>query len=172
MNIAKYPVYNSVILDAPLEKVWQELRDMSKLIAIAFGDGIKDFMWVDGGSPEKVPSRYELTLVPSGQKIVDEVIGRSESDHSVTYRSIIGGMLEGYVATYRLRPVTNEPGQTFLEWPREFGITQGGDPAVILPIMAETTAGHVAALKKHFARPCASTAVEPRIGRRARAAVP
>jgi hypothetical protein len=155
VNIAKYSIYDSVILDTPLEKVWQEIRDMSKLVAIAFGEGSKDFTWVDGGSAEKVPVRYEVTLVPSGQRLLDEVIGRSESDHSVTYRSIVGGALEGYIATYRLRPVTNEPGKTFLEWPREFGIAQGGDPAVILPIMTKTTAGHVAALKKHFAQHCA-----------------
>lgn len=158
MSIAKYSLYDSVILDAPLEKVWHEVRDMSKLVAIAFGDGSKDFTWVDGGSAQKVPARYEVTLVPSGQKLLDEVIGRSESDHSVTYRSIIGGTLEGYVATYRLRPVTNEPGKTFLEWPREFGIAPGGDPAVILPMMIKTTAGHVAALKTYFARHCAGPA--------------
>ena len=155
MNIAKYSIYDSVILDAPLDKVWQELRDMSKLVAIAFGEGSKGFTWVDGGSAEKVPARYEVTLVPSGQRLLDEVIGRSEGDHSVTYRSIMGGALEGYIATYWLRPVTNEPGETFLEWSREFGIAQGGDPAVILPLMTKTTAGHVAALKKYFTRRCA-----------------
>lgn len=157
MSIAKYSVYNSVILDAPLEKVWRQIRDMSRLVAIAFGEGAKDFAWVNGGSPEEVPARYQLTLVPTGGTLVDEVVGRSESDHSLTYRSIIGGMLEGYVATYRLRPVTNEPAKTFLDWPREFAIAQGGDPAVILPFMTATTAGHVAALKKYFARYCATT---------------
>jgi hypothetical protein len=158
MSIAKYSVYNSVILDAPLEKVWQQLRNMSRLVAIAFGEGAKDFTWVEGGSPEKVPSRYQVTLVPSGSTLLDEVVGRSESEHSVTYSSINGGLLEGYVATYRLRPVTNEPGKTFLEWPREFGIAPGGDPAVIVPLMEATTAGHVAALKKYFARYCATPA--------------
>src|SRR5512140_2402081 len=109
MSIAKYAVYNSVILDAPIEKVWQQIREMPRLVAIAFGEGAKDFTWLDGGSPEKVPSRYQVTLVSTGGTLVEEVVGRSESEHSLTYRSIDGGMLEGYIATYRLRPVTNEP---------------------------------------------------------------
>ena len=68
----------------------------------------------------------------------------SESFDDAIERSLDNGA--SFVASNRLRPVTNEPGKTFLEWPREFGIAPGGDPAVILPMMIKTTAGHVAAL--------------------------
>jgi hypothetical protein len=60
--------------------------------------------------------------------------------------------IKGYVATYRLRPVTNEPGKTFLEWPREFSVASGQDPAQIAPFIAGLGAKEVAAFKAHFAK--------------------
>lgn len=150
---AKYHVYDSVVLDAPIEVVWAEIRDIINVLPIVFGDGVKDHHWIDGGSAEKIPSRFEFTLAPSGAKATEEVVARSEVDHSVTYRMIGQAVgVEGYVATYRLRPITNEPGKTFLEWPREFSVAPGEDPEKIVPFIAGLTASEVAALKTYFAR--------------------
>jgi len=153
MSSAKYSVYDSAILDAPLEVVWPVVRDIVRLLPIVFGDTVKDYHWVDGGSADKIPSRFTFTLVATGDSPLEEVSGRSEIDHSVTYRMIgQAAGLEGYVATYRLRPITNEPGKTFIEWPREFGLAPGADPAKVVPFITSLTAQEVAALKKHFER--------------------
>jgi hypothetical protein len=153
MSEARYHVYDSAVLDAPIEEVWREVRDIVKILPIVFGAGVKDHAYVDGGSAEKIPARFEFTLHPSGDKALEEVVARSELDHSVTYRMIGQAVgIEGYLATYRLRPITSEPGKTFIEWPREFGVAQGQDPEKVVPFITSLTAKEVAAIKEHFAR--------------------
>ncbi|WP_437909847.1 SRPBCC family protein [Sorangium sp. So ce327] len=153
MLAARYHVYDSAVLDVPIEEAWRELRDIVALLPIVFGDGVKDHRYVDGGSAEKIPSRFEFTLHPSGDKAVEEVVARSETEHSVTYR-LLGQVLgiEGYIATYRLRRITTEPGKTFLEWPREFGVAPGQEPEKVVPSVAALTAKEIVAIKEHFAK--------------------
>ncbi|AUX42747.1 hypothetical protein SOCE26_041800 [Sorangium cellulosum] len=148
---ARYSVYDSAVLDAPIEEAWRELRDIVKLLPLVFGDSVKDYRYVDGGSAEKIPSRFEFTLLPSGETGLEEVVARSETEHSLTYR-MLGQLIgvEGYIATYRLRRITTEPGKTFLEWPREFGVAAGADPAEVVPAIEALTAREVATIKEHF----------------------
>ncbi len=153
MPAAKYHVYDSAVLDAPIEEAWPVLRDILRVLPIVFGDAVKDAHWVEGGSAEKIPSRFQFTLHPSGETALEEVCGRSETDHCVTYRMIGQAVgIEGYLATYRLRPITSEPGKTFLEWPREFSVIAGQDPAKVVPFVTALAAQEVVALKKHFKR--------------------
>jgi hypothetical protein len=153
MPAAKYHVYDSAVLDAPIEEAWPVLRDILRVLPIVFGDAVKDAHWVEGGSAEKIPSRFQFTLHPSGETALEEVCGRSETDHCVTYRMIGQAVgIEGYLATYRLRPITSEPGKTFLEWPREFSVIAGQDPAKVVPVVTALAAQEVVALKKHFKR--------------------
>ena len=92
-------------------------------------------------------------LAASGGAPLEEVIGRSEIEHTVTYRMIGQALgIKGYVATYRLRPITNEPGRTFIEWPREFGLAPGADAETVVPMIKALAAQEVATLKKHFSR--------------------
>lgn len=149
---ARYHVYDSAVLDAPIEEVWQEVRDITNLVPILFGDSVKEYGYVDGGSAEKVPSRFAFTLT-SGERSLEEVIARSEIEHSVTYRihgQIFG--IEKYIGTYRLRRITTEPDKTFLEFPREFGVAAGHDPNKVVPAIAALTAKEVATLKAYFAK--------------------
>jgi hypothetical protein len=151
MSTAKYEIYDSAILDAPIEEVWPIIRDIIKLLPIVFGDAVKDAHWVDGGSAEKIPARFTFTLAATGDMPVEEVSGRSEIDHSLTYRMIGRAVgIEDYVATYRLRPITNEPGKTFIEWPRQFSVAPGEDPAKVVPFITSLGSQEVAAMKKYF----------------------
>ena len=59
--------------------------------------------------------------------------------------------IEGYIATYRLRPVTNEPGKTFLEWPRELAVAPGQNPDEVVPFITSLASKEVAEVKRHFA---------------------
>jgi polyketide cyclase/dehydrase/lipid transport protein len=153
MLTAKYHVYDSAVLDAPLRDVWGVVRDMMQLLPIVFGESVQDYRWVDGGSVDVVPSRFQFTLQPAGATALEEVSARSEIDHSVTYRMIGQAVgIEGYVATYRLLPVTSEPGKTFLDWHREFAVTPGQDAAQVSSFIADLCAQEVATLKAHFAK--------------------
>jgi len=150
---AKYRVYDSAVLDVPLEEAWPILRDILRVLPIVFGDGVKDFKWVDGGSAEKIPSRFQFTLQATGETVLEEVSGRSESEHSVTYRMIGQAVgITGYIATYQLRPVTSEPGKTFVDWERDFAVAPGNDPEKVAPFLASLAAQEMVALKKHFSK--------------------
>jgi hypothetical protein len=150
---AKYRVYDSAVLDVPLEEAWPILRDILRVLPIVFGDGVKDFKWVDGGSAEKIPSRFQFTLQATGETVLEEVSGRSEGEHSVTYRMIGQAVgITGYIATYQLRPVTSEPGKTFVDWVRDFAVAPGNDPEKVAPFLASLAAQEMVALKKHFSK--------------------
>src|SRR5215213_6011926 len=124
--LPKYSVYHSAVLDAGPDEVWREVRDMMVLLDIVFGDGVKNVHWTDGGSAHKVPSPFEFTLLPNHELAQEEVVGRSEPDRSLTYRLVAEVLfMVDYVATYRVRPVTNEPGRSFMDWEREFSLVPG-----------------------------------------------
>ncbi|MGH3929712.1 MAG: SRPBCC family protein [Pseudonocardiaceae bacterium] len=147
----KYTVYHSSVLDAAPETVWAEVRDIIQMLDIVFGNNIKNPHWVKGGSAQKVPSMFEFTLLPGGDVVREEVIGRAEHERSLTYRSI-GQVLSivDYVATYRVLPVTNDPACSFIEWSREFRVVEDADPE-FLPFLEGLIDQEIDAVKAHFA---------------------
>lgn len=147
----EYTVYHSSVLDADPATVWAEVRDIMQLLDIVFGSNIKNPHWVQGGSVKKVPSMFEFTLLPGGDVVREEVIGRSEHERSLTYRSV-GQVLSiiDYVATYRLLPVTNDPTRSFIEWSREFRVVEDADPG-FLPFIEELIGQEIDTVKAHFA---------------------
>lgn len=150
---AKFRVYDSAILDTPIEEVWPVVRDIIRVLPVVFGDAVKDYCWVEGGSAEKIPSRFQFMFPSTGETVLEEVVARSETDHSVTYRMIGQAVgVTGYIATYQLRPVTTEPGKTFLDWVRDFAVAPGHDPAKVAPYLASLTAQEALALKKYFSK--------------------
>ncbi len=147
----KYTVYHSAVLDADPDAVWAEVRDMMQLLEIVFGDGVEKTRWVGGGSADKVPSLFEFTLLPNHDLAEEEVIGRSERDRSLTYRSVAQVLhIVDYVATYRVLPVTNEPGRSFIEWSREFRVVEGAPPDFLASLEA-LFEQEIASVKAHFA---------------------
>jgi hypothetical protein len=52
---------------------------MMALLPMVFGDAIENAHRVDGGSVDRVPSRFEFTLLPGGDVALEEVVGRNEA---------------------------------------------------------------------------------------------
>jgi hypothetical protein len=149
----KYTVYHSAVLDADPATVWAEVRDMMRLLDIVFGDGIEKARWVQGGSADKVPSLFEFTLLPNHDLASEEVIGRSEHERSLTYRSVAQVLsIVDYVATYRVLPVTNEPSRSFIEWSREFRVVPGAPPDFLSSLEALFDQ-EIASVRAYFAKP-------------------
>lgn len=148
---SKYTVYHSSVLDADPATVWAKVRDAMQMIDIVFGSNIKNPHWVKGGSVNKVPSMFEFTLLPDGDVVREEVIGRSEHTRSLTYRSV-GQVLSvvDYVATYRVLSVTNDPARSFIEWSREFRVVEDADPG-FLPFIEGLIDQEIDTVKAHFA---------------------
>ncbi|NUS62545.1 MAG: SRPBCC family protein [Saccharothrix sp.] len=147
----KYSVYHSAVLDADADEVWAKVRDMMVLLDVVFGEGIENAHWTHGGSAKKVPSTFEFTLLPHHDLAREEVVGRSETDRSLTYRSVEQVLfIVDYVATYQVRPVTNEPGRSFIDWEREFRLVPGA-PAGFLGNLEALFDQEIASVKAHFA---------------------
>ncbi|GAB2967126.1 SRPBCC family protein [Saccharothrix stipae] len=149
--LPKYSVYHSAVLDADADEVWGQVRDMMVLLDIVFGDGVENAHWTHGGSVKKVPSSFEFTLLPNHDLAREEVVGRSETDRSLTYRSVAQVLfIVDYVATYRVRPVTDEPGRSFIDWQREFRVVPGVPDGSVADLEA-LFAQEIASVKAHFA---------------------
>ena len=58
---------------------------------------------------------------------------------------------EAYLATMRLKPITDDPSHTFLEWSREFSLVPGTDAAQFLAMYGDLAAQEVASIKAKFA---------------------
>lgn len=151
----KHTMYDSTILDADPDAVWSVVRDPMQVVKIVSGPAVKNVGWAEGGSADRVPARYDFTLVFNEGLVQQEVAGRNEVDRCSTYRAVAPTMgIDSYAATIRVRPITNEPGRSFFGWSRELVIADDADPDVveaIITMMAKQTDSvrdHFAALEK------------------------
>ncbi|MFE2169569.1 SRPBCC family protein [Streptomyces sp. NPDC059447] len=152
MGIAnKHTMYDSTVIDATPDAVWAVVRDALKVVSIVSGPNAKDVGWAEGGEVERVPARYDFTLVFNDGLVQQEIAGRNEVDRSQTYRAVAPTMgVDQYVATIRIRPITNDPNRCFFDWTRELTIADDADPAVIEAIVA-MMAKQTDAMRDHFA---------------------
>ena len=153
MSKPKYTMYHSTVLDADPDTVWAEVRDVLRVVKILFGDTVANVQWTDGGSPDRVPSRYEFTMLLNGGRVQQEVSGRSEATRTVTYRTAAPVLcLYDYVASYRVFAVTNDPGRCFLEYSREFMVTDDAEPEIVGALITMMD-NQINILRDYFASP-------------------
>ena len=149
----KHTMYQTTVLDADPDTVWTEVRDVLKLVKILFGDTVGGVEWVEGGSPERVPSQYEFTMLANQGLVQQEVAGRNDVARSLTYRTLAPVLcLYDYVATYRVFPVTNDPGRSFLEYSREFMVTDDAEPGIVEALMTMMD-NQISVVRDYFAPP-------------------
>ncbi|MEV6796348.1 SRPBCC family protein [Streptomyces sp. NPDC051320] len=147
----KHTMHHSTIVDAGPDTVWAEVRDAMKLVQIVSGPAVKDVSWAEGGALERVPSRYDFTMVFNGGLVQQEIAGRDEVQRVSTYRAVAPTSgVSSYLATIRVHPITNDPGRSFFEWSRELAIADDADPEVIEGIVAMMEK-QADAVRDHFA---------------------
>ncbi|MVU82990.1 hypothetical protein GPX89_37850 [Nocardia sp. ET3-3] len=148
----KHTMYHSTVVDADPETVWAVVRDALQLVAIVSGPAAKDVHWVGDAGPERVPALYNFTLVFSDGLVQQEIAGRDELKRLQTYRSIEPTMgVDRYVATIRVRSITNDPNRCFFDWTRELTIAEDADTEVVETIIA-MMAKQVDSVRDHFAQ--------------------
>jgi len=148
----KYTVYHSTVLDADPDTVWAVVRDIVAVVKLVFGDAVQDVGWTARGSVDKVPSRFDFTLLPNHDLAREEVVGRNEVERSLTYRSVAQVLsIYDYVATYRVLPVTTDPTRSFIEWSREFRVTDDAAPDFVDGLLA-MIGNEIEAVRAHFAK--------------------
>jgi uncharacterized protein YndB with AHSA1/START domain len=115
-------VTRSTIVDAPIESVWEVLRDFNSHDrwhpAVAHSH-------IEGGeAPDQVGCVRNFHL-RDGAHIREQLIALSDTDHISTYCILDATVpLQRYVATVHLRPVT-DGNRTFWHWQSTFDTPRG-----------------------------------------------
>lgn len=149
----RYKVHQTSVLDASPDAVWAEVRDVMKMVKIIFGGALVSVEWVEDGSLDRVPARYNFTVLPGHELFQQQVAGRDEVERSVTYRSVARALcVVDYVANYRVREVTNDPDRCFLEWTRDFQVADDAEPEVVEAVLG-MMATQINAIRDYFATP-------------------
>ncbi len=110
-------VSRSCIVDAPIDIVWRLLRDFNSHVdwhpAIALSQ-------IEAGEPSDHVSAVRAFRLKSGGYLREQLIAMSDCDCSLTYCLLEAPLrLDGYVATMRLRRITDGE-RTFLQWQSRF----------------------------------------------------
>lgn len=141
-------LYVSSVIDAPIEKVWERIRDFNglpswhpRMVESEIEDGKKA---TDIGAVRKFK-------VASGAIIREKLVAFSDADHLTTY-SIIDhpAPISNHTSTLKLERVTDED-RTFAAWSATFDAPAEQADAVAKGMGDNVFQGGFNALKSHFA---------------------
>jgi hypothetical protein len=139
--------YTSVVISAPIDKVWSTVRDFGALSAwhpvIASSS-------LDSGADGEVGAVRRLTTGDGGV-IVERLLTIDDDGHTLTYTILESPFaVRRYVSTMHLSPVT-ESGDTFVEWFAEFD-AEAADEADLMTLFGDGVFGAgLTALRTHVA---------------------
>ncbi|RAG83298.1 hypothetical protein DN069_23200 [Streptacidiphilus pinicola] len=151
----KHTMYHSTVLEADPETVWSTVRDAMQILEMVSPGDLdihRDVSWVEGGSVETVPARYDFRLTLNGRLVQQEIAARDEINKTQSYRAIAPTSgVASYEATIRVFAVTNEPDRSFFDWSRTLEIAEDADLDVVARIIAVMEA-QTDAVRDHFAK--------------------
>lgn len=139
-------VYVSSVIGAPIEQVWDYVRDFNGLPT--WFPGVTD-SHIEGGLRGDQVGCIRNFGVQGGQRMREQLLSLSDVSHSWTYRMIEGGMpVSNYVPTFRLLPIT-DGNRTFVEGAVRFDCAKEkeGEMAAFL---AKTYQAAFDRLRQHF----------------------
>ncbi|KYF52948.1 hypothetical protein BE08_32275 [Sorangium cellulosum] len=116
--------YQRVLIDAPIGEVWPVLRDIEVFVEAVLPDLAPTFMWLDGGGPETIPSRFQFSA--GADTLVEEIIYRSETEKQILVRLVepVLGMQQYYAFGDLTRACGD---RTVLEYTRYLELAPGTD---------------------------------------------
>lgn len=114
-------IYISSVVAAPVEKVWQYIRDFNSLPK--WFPGVTDSKIEAGMRSDQVGCVRDFGL-EGGERMRERLLELSDRDHSCTYTVLQAPMpVSNYIARVRLLPITDGD-QTFAEYAVEFDCAQ------------------------------------------------
>ncbi len=152
-------VRRSTVVEAAIEEVWHVLRDFNS--HQHWHPAIASSRIEDRRRCDQVGCVRDFRLA-DGAALREQLLSLSDRDHTLSYCILDAPLpLEGYVATIRLKPVTND-GTTFWEWSSQFR-TPAGREAELSQLVGEGIyeAGF-RALRAHLLRRAAVSSARPR----------
>ena len=115
--MAKSQIFISSVIDAPIDDVWDKIRDFNALPA--WHPSIADSRIENDEPSDKVGCIRNFNLKDGGN-LREQLLTLSDVDYQCTYSILISPMpLENYQATLRLVPIT-DGNRTYAEWTAEF----------------------------------------------------
>jgi hypothetical protein len=142
-------VYISSVIDAPVAKVWERVRDFNALPR--WHPAIRDSRIENGEPSDRVGCVRDFHL-QNGDRIREKLLGLSDYDYFCTYSILESPMpLTGYIATLRLTPVTDGD-RTFAEWTAEFDCAPEEEEGLVTGIGTNVFQAGFNALKRQVAR--------------------
>lgn len=142
-------VYISSVIDAPVAKVWERVRDFNALPR--WHPAIRDSRIENGEPSDRVGCVRDFHL-QNGDRIREKLLGLSDYDYFCTYSILESPMpLTGYIATLRLTPVTDGD-RTFAEWTAEFDCAPDAEEGLVTGIGTNVFQAGFNALKRQVAR--------------------
>jgi hypothetical protein len=141
-------VYVSSVLDAPVAKVWERVRDFNALPR--WHPAIRDSRIENGEPSDRVGCVRDFHL-QNGDRIREKLLGLSDYDYFCTYSILESPMpLTGYLATLRLTPITDGD-RTFAEWTAEFECAPEEEEGLVSGIGGNVFQAGFNALKRQVA---------------------
>jgi hypothetical protein len=136
---------STAVLCASQGDVWNTIKDIEEVVAIALPGIASDFVWLDGGSAKQVPSDFQFNAL--GSLVHEQVFYRSHADHVLGYQLVEPALgIQSYVATMDVDE--GSYGQSQLSFARTMRFD---DPAVV-PDFAALFEQEIASLQAHFAK--------------------
>jgi len=137
----------SSVIDAPVEKVWDRIRDFNGLPG--WHPRMVESHIEDGKSGSEIGCVRNFT-VASGAKIREKLLALSDDDHLVSYSIIETPQpITNHSATLQLRRVTDGD-RTYAQWSAEFDAPADQADAVAKGMGENVFQGGFNALKSHF----------------------
>lgn len=144
--------YTSVVLPAPVDRVWSAVRDFDGLPA--WHPAITASTLVEG-APGQVGSVRRLETGDDGGAVVERLVGLDDEARTLTYTIVESPFaVRRYVATIRVAPVTgsrSETGETFVEWWAEYDADTADEAGLTKLFAAGIFATGLKGLRSHLA---------------------
>jgi carbon monoxide dehydrogenase subunit G len=119
--------YVSSVIEAPIEQVWKYLRDFEGVAE--YYDAVKSATIADGKTADTIGCE-RVALLEDGSTVRERLVGLSDSEYCASYSLLTQGLaLTDYIATVRLRPVT-DGNWTFIEWSSTYEVADADAEAV------------------------------------------
>jgi NADPH2:quinone reductase len=140
-------VTRSTIIDAPIETVWGVLRDFNSHSA---WHPIVAQSEIEGGESSDQIGCVRRFRLQDGARIREQLLSLSDRDHRFTYCILEADVpLERYVATVRLKPVTDRR-RTFWHWQSTFSAPHGREQELAEMVGREVYEGGFAGLNRYL----------------------
>ena len=140
-------VSRSTIIDAPIEAVWQVLRDFN-----AHADwhpAVAESRIEEGRAPDQAGAVRRFRLAAGGE-LREQLLALDDRRHRLTYCILDAPLaLLGYVATIELKPVTDGQ-RTFWSWRSDFAAPPAEAPALTRLVAEDIYEAGFDAVKRHF----------------------